>query len=75
MHRARDVQRRAAASTVDRLVAPQLSGRDVHVAVLSNASKTFPIWCMRNASEPGGLVVWDYHVVAIERRAGRNPTW
>ena len=58
---------------VYRLVASQLSGRDVRVAFLSNKSRTFPIWCMRNACEPGDLVVWDYHVLAIERRAGCDP--
>jgi hypothetical protein len=52
------------------LVRTQLAGRNVHVVFLSNPNRTFPIWHMKNAHEPGGVVVWDYHVIAVERREG-----
>ena len=58
-------------------VAKVRKGIIVSVIVLSNANKTFPIWFMKNASEPGGLVVWDYHVIAVERREqdGEEVVW
>lgn len=34
---------------------------------LGNPGRAVALWCQRTAPVPGEIVVWDYHVVALER--------
>jgi hypothetical protein len=40
---------------------------DCFAVFISNQSKSCPIWCQKASKSPGGLVVWDYHVILLRR--------
>ncbi|VDK33329.1 unnamed protein product [Taenia asiatica] len=43
------------------------SSTEVYVVFISNQSKKVPLFFQKSGHPPEGLVVWDYHVIAIER--------
>lgn len=36
-----------------------------HVAFISNANRTVPLWYQRSGTSENNLIVWDYHVILI----------
>ncbi|CAM6126930.1 unnamed protein product [Calypogeia fissa] len=40
---------------------------DLFVVFISNPTQRVPFWRQRNSSREGGLCVWDYHVICIQK--------
>ncbi|XP_013415109.1 protein N-terminal glutamine amidohydrolase-like [Lingula anatina] len=38
-----------------------------YVVFISNKNKTIPIWMQRAADNPNDAVVWDYHVILVQK--------
>ncbi|GMH34480.1 hypothetical protein BSKO_02314 [Bryopsis sp. KO-2023] len=56
---------------VELLTARKIASLDeLWVVFLSNPMKRFPLFCQRSSEREGGLVVWDYHVILIQRPPG-----
>lgn len=47
-------------------------GGDLFVAFISNKEKKIPLWCQSASKRLDGLVVWDYHVICIQKNDGDN---
>ncbi|MFB6374940.1 MAG: hypothetical protein ABEN55_17880 [Bradymonadaceae bacterium] len=50
-------------------------GNDVYAVVISNRTGACPLWNQREAPSSTRPVLWDYHVVAVERRAESTLVW
>lgn len=42
---------------------------DLLVVFVSNENKSVPFWCQLSSAHPDGFVLWDYHVVLVQRSA------
>lgn len=49
---------------------PALEAAERAVLVVSNRERAVALWGQRAGKPPGGLVVWDYHVVLLARPPG-----
>ncbi|GMY18857.1 protein N-terminal glutamine amidohydrolase isoform X1 [Fagus crenata] len=43
-------------------------GKDLFVVFLSNEKKQIPLWNQRASHRADGVVLWDYHVICVQRR-------
>ncbi|KAG2687130.1 hypothetical protein I3760_09G037800 [Carya illinoinensis] len=49
-------------------------GSDLFVVFISNENKQIPLWHQKASKRADGIVLWDYHVVCIQkRREGDTP--
>ena len=44
---------------------------DAHAVFITNAHRSVALWSQRASARPDGLIMWDYHVVAIGTVDGR----
>ncbi|KAK4782846.1 hypothetical protein SAY86_007220 [Trapa natans] len=49
-------------------------GSDLFVAFISNEKKQVPLWHQKASNRADGVVLWDYHVVCIQRRQESEPS-
>ncbi|KAE8098776.1 hypothetical protein FH972_016812 [Carpinus fangiana] len=50
------------------------SGSDLFVVFISNEKKQIPLWHQKASKRADGVVLWDYHVICIQkRREGDTP--
>ncbi|KAG0554828.1 hypothetical protein M758_12G125200 [Ceratodon purpureus] len=52
------------------LAAPDAS--DLFVVFISNPKRQIPIWRQKSSKDVGGLCIWDYHVICIQRDLRRE---
>ena len=45
------------------------------VIFLSNADRQIPLWMQRASSHPSKPIVWDYHVILLEKTDARYLVW
>ncbi|CAM8941413.1 unnamed protein product [Rhodiola kirilowii] len=45
---------------------------DLFVVFISNDKKQIPMWQQKASSRPDGLVLWDYHVICIQKTRGNS---
>ncbi|OAY40437.1 protein N-terminal glutamine amidohydrolase isoform X1 [Manihot esculenta] len=49
-------------------------GSDLFVAFISNEKKQIPLWHQKASKRADGIVLWDYHVICIQRKGdGDSP--
>ncbi|KAI3955363.1 hypothetical protein MKW98_018464 [Papaver atlanticum] len=48
-------------------------GKDLFVVFISNKDKQIPLWHQKASKRGDGLVLWDYHVICIQRN-GKDDT-
>lgn len=48
---------------------------DLCVAFISNPRRQIPVWQQRASSHPSGFVLWDYHVLVLQRTASDCLVW
>lgn len=48
---------------------------ELYVAFTSNRQRQVPLWRQRASSHPSGLVIWDYHVLVLQRTATECVVW
>ncbi|KAF2307934.1 hypothetical protein P3X46_004485 [Hevea brasiliensis] len=49
-------------------------GSDLFVAFISNENKQVPLWHQKASKRADGIVLWDYHVICIQRKGdGDSP--
>jgi hypothetical protein len=53
----------------------RLTGQQVDVVFISNATRSVAFFEQRAAQQPGDSVVWDYHVVVLARSEGQARIW
>ncbi|KAI4348689.1 hypothetical protein L6164_009382 [Bauhinia variegata] len=51
----------------------ETEGSDLFVVFISNDKKQTPLWHQKASNRADGVVLWDYHVVCIQRRRGDHP--
>ncbi len=51
-----------------RVLAARADGWRRHAVLVTNPTRTVACWAQRACSSPGEPVVWDYHVVLVERQ-------
>ncbi|WOK99105.1 protein N-terminal glutamine amidohydrolase isoform X2 [Canna indica] len=51
-------------------VADQM-GTDLFVVFISNEEKMVPLWHQKASKRNDGMILWDYHVICIQRRRGK----
>ncbi|XP_022154214.1 protein N-terminal glutamine amidohydrolase [Momordica charantia] len=44
------------------------AGADLFVVFISNEKKQIPLWHQKASNRADGLVLWDYHVICIQRK-------
>lgn len=47
-------------------------GSDLFVVFISNEKKQIPLWHQKASHRADGIVLWDYHVICIQRRKEEN---
>ncbi|KAK2653153.1 hypothetical protein Ddye_013009 [Dipteronia dyeriana] len=45
-------------------------GSDLYVVFISNEKKQIPLWHQKASKRADGVILWDYHVVCIQRKRG-----
>ncbi|XP_004304350.1 PREDICTED: protein N-terminal glutamine amidohydrolase-like isoform 1 [Fragaria vesca subsp. vesca] len=45
-------------------------GSDLFVVFISNEKKQIPLWHQKASNRADGVVLWDYHVICIQRKVG-----
>uniref|UniRef100_A0A2P2KZ55 Protein N-terminal glutamine amidohydrolase n=1 Tax=Rhizophora mucronata TaxID=61149 RepID=A0A2P2KZ55_RHIMU len=48
-------------------------GLDLFVVFISNEKKQVPLWHQKASARADGLIVWDYHVVCIQKKLDGDP--
>ncbi|WCJ33469.1 Protein N-terminal glutamine amidohydrolase [Euphorbia peplus] len=48
---------------------------DLFVAFISNEKKQVPLWHQKASKRADGIVLWDYHVICIQRKRGQHLVW
>ncbi len=51
-----------------RVLAEREGGGCRHAVIVTNAARTVACWAQRACPSPGEPVVWDYHVILVERQ-------
>lgn len=49
-------------------------GSDLFVVFISNEKKQTPLWHQKAGQRADGIVLWDYHVICIQKRKGHKST-
>ncbi|KAK1575856.1 hypothetical protein Q3G72_008943 [Acer saccharum] len=45
-------------------------GSDLYVVFISNEKKQIPLWHQKASKRADGVILWDYHVICIQRKRG-----
>ncbi|GAV75204.1 Nt_Gln_amidase domain-containing protein [Cephalotus follicularis] len=48
-------------------------GSDLFVVFISNEKKQVPLWHQKASARADGVILWDYHVICIQRKKGDSP--
>lgn len=51
---------------------PEISGRQAHVAIISNPERSVALWAQRASEAANSPVLWDYHVILL---VAADPLW
>ncbi|CAN8286954.1 unnamed protein product [Cochlearia groenlandica] len=46
------------------------TGTDLFVVFISNEKKQVPLWHQKASKRADGIVLWDYHVICVQRKKG-----
>ncbi|GFP92224.1 protein n-terminal glutamine amidohydrolase, partial [Phtheirospermum japonicum] len=47
-------------------------GSDLYVVFISNEKKQIPLWHQKASHRADGVILWDYHVICVQKRKGSN---
>ncbi|KAL8493982.1 hypothetical protein ACS0TY_024963 [Phlomoides rotata] len=47
-------------------------GSDLYVVIISNEKKQIPLWHQRASQRADGVILWDYHVICVQKRKESN---
>ncbi|KAF5750220.1 protein N-terminal glutamine amidohydrolase-like [Tripterygium wilfordii] len=47
-------------------------GSDLFVVFISNEKKQIPLWHQKASQRADGIVLWDYHVICVQRKKGHE---
>ncbi|EEF32754.1 protein N-terminal glutamine amidohydrolase [Ricinus communis] len=50
-------------------------GSDLFVAFISNEKKQVPLWHQKASKRADGVILWDYHVICIQRKRDGHLVW
>ncbi|KAH9679128.1 hypothetical protein WN944_024417 [Citrus x changshan-huyou] len=48
----------------------EADGSDLFVVFISNEKKQIPLWHQKASQRADGVVLWDYHVICVQRKKG-----
>ncbi|XP_010269775.1 PREDICTED: protein N-terminal glutamine amidohydrolase isoform X1 [Nelumbo nucifera] len=52
--------------------AAETNGSDLFVVFISNEKKQIPLWHQKASARADGIILWDYHVICIQRSGEGN---